>query len=279
LSQHRCVYIYQAGDKKVLRGEYKIGDQCNATARNAEKTNSLCGGHFRKWNKINNPQVNAEIASKQSESLRASRRAVEQKNKDIVENSNNILTETAQEILQVLGKNEKYDLVYEYSLLKRLNANPQQESYSEKFAFAMWLNTPEHSRTPKTIEEVPDILGVQLVTLSLWRRSPELVRIMNNKARESFCRAYGYITEKLLERVAGGSEKAMDVGLKHIKEIEAEIGANSRSTPAAPKLLDEAKKINESGIDRFVGVANQVKKIANYDALINGNVKPNDTVQ
>jgi hypothetical protein len=237
----------------------------------------FCGGHLKRWNMTNDPKANAEAGRLQSESLRASRKLAIDKNKGIVESSNAILTETAQEILQVLGKNEKYDLVYEYSLLKRLNPNPQRESYTEKFAFALWLNTPESARTPKTIEEVPEILGVTLVTLASWRRSPEIVRIINNKARESFCRSYGYTTEKLLERVAAGSEKAIDVALKHIKEIEAEMGAKGKSAPVDATLLDQARKINEgSDVSRFVGVANQAKKIAIYDSLLNGNVKPND---
>jgi hypothetical protein len=277
MSQKRCAYIYATGDKLVLSGKYKVGEQCVAQCRNVELTQGFCYGHFKKWNKENNPDVNAKAGRKQSDSLRASAQKARDRNREIVDNLNDNLTDIDQEVLQVLGKNEKCDLIYEYSILKRLNPNPQSESYAEKFAFAIWLNTPESKRTPTTIEEVPEILGVSIYSLNSWRRSPELVRIFNNKAKQSFVGSLPWIHDKLLKRVAGGSEKAMDVSIKIIKEYETEMGAKTKTAQVGQKLLDEAKTINEtSGTDRFVGVANQVKKVAAYDMLVNGNVKPND---
>jgi len=277
MSQHRCAYIYVEGDELVLSGKYKVGEQCVATSRNVEAMRGFCGGHFRKWNKENDPEVIKAISAKQGESLRKSRDKAREKNKEIVENSENNLNDIDKEVLQVLGKNEKCDLVHEYSFLKRLNSNPQSESYAEKFAFAMWLNTPEVSRTPETMDEVAQILGVSVYSLSLWRRSPELVRIFNNKAKQSFIGSLPWVHSKLLKRVATGSEKAMDVSIKIIKEYEVEIGETAKKEKVEPKLLDEARKINEGGeANKFIGVANQVKKVAAYDMLVNGNVKPND---
>jgi hypothetical protein len=276
VSQKRCAYIYAAGDKLVLKGKYQVGEQCVAQCRNVELTQGFCYGHFKNWNKKNNPDVNAKAGRKQSDSLRASAQKARDRNREIVDSLNDNLTDIDREVLQVLGKNETCDLVHDYSVLKVLNPGPQSESYAEKFAFAIWLNTPESKRTPTTIEEVPEILGVSIYTLSLWRKSPELVRIFNNKAKQSFVGALPWIHSKLLNRVAGGSEKAMDVSIKIIKEYEVEMGANVKQAKVDPLLLDEAKKINEGDAGRFFGVANQAKKAANYDLLVSGDVKPND---
>lgn len=277
MSQSRCAYIYAAGDKGVLSGKYKIGDRCVAYCRNVEKLSGFCYGHFKKWNMANNPEVNAAAGRLQSESLRARKKKAVEKNKEIVENANEVLNDIDKEILAVLGKTETCDLVYEYSLARAHNINPQTEKYAEKFAFAMWLNTPESKRTPKTIEEAAEILGVAIVTLALWRRSPELVRIFNSKAKQSFMGTLPWVHQKLLKRVYDGSEKAMDVSIKIIKEYESESGQNSKPLPTSPEMLNEAMKINEgSDVSRLTGVANQVKKVVNYNAMLNGNVKPND---
>jgi len=273
--------LYRPGDKKVKKGEYKVGDQCFATARAVEKTHGFCGGHFKKWNKENDPEANVASGKKRSATSQKKRQEVVEKNREIVENSNNTLNEKTKEILGVLGKNEKYDLIYEYSLMKSLNIDPQKEKYAEKFAFALWLNTPEAMRMPKTMEEAAEILGVVMVTLAMWRRSPEITRIINDKARESHCRSYPYIFEKLLEQVALGSERAMDIGLKHIKELEAEMAGNKSKLPnISEKLIEEARRSTEgTSSDRLTGVANIVKKVVIYDSMIAGNIKPNDTVQ
>lgn len=277
----RCKYIFEAGDKQVMDGKKQIGEQCSSLIYPTENNMGFCGGHLKKYNRIHNPEKNAEIGRKQSDTARANRLNAIHKNKEIVDNCNDTLSEKTKEIMRVLGKQEKYDLISEYSTIKVLNPSPLSEKYAEKFAFAMWMNTPEMSRTPKTVEEVAPILGVSVSTLALWRRSPELVKIVNDKATEAAIACYPYVWEKLMERVHDGSERAMVDALKHIKELITERGGKPKPLDLSPSLLDEARKINETGSPiKVIGVTDKAKKADIYDALVNGDIKPtNETVQ
>ena len=46
--------------------------------------------------------------------------------------------------------------------------------------FGIWLGLPENSRVPKTQEELAKQLGVTKVTLSNWKKSPEVQEIARN---------------------------------------------------------------------------------------------------
>lgn len=273
----RCPYQFKAEDKPVQDGRRQIGEVCAAYSGKKEY-----GGHCFP-HAVHLGLVPQDVIEKKNAKLRETHRKkmenVSKFAKANLEKSSNDLSDTTKEILNVMGKNEAYDLSYEYALLKRLNPEPQNEAYAEKFAFAMWLNTPESARTPKTLLEAAQILGVMETTLALWRRSPELVRIFNNKAKETACRSYPYIIEKALERVSSGSERAMEILLKHIKEIQAESEPKARIMPMPAALLDEAKAINADGRpNKIEGVANHATKAVQYDSLLNGDVKA-DTVQ
>lgn len=269
----KCPYIFKAEDKPVKDGKRQIGEVCNSFS-GKKAYGGYCFPHAFHLGLV--PQ---EVIDKRSERMRETHRKkvarATARSKEVLEKSSDSFTETTRKILDVLGKNESYDLGYEYALLKRLNPEPQNEAYAEKFAFAMWLNTPESVRTPKTLPEAAQILGVVEITLALWRRSPELVRIFNSKARETACRSYPYIIEKALERVATGSERAMEILLKHIKEIQADNEPKSKIMPLPAGMLDEAKRINsDNNIQKVDGVANHATKAAAYDALTEGNIKP-----
>lgn len=273
----RCPYQYAADDKPVLGGRRKIGEVCNSL-QGKKSWGGFCFPHAAKMGMVPK-EIMDEKANKIRETHRLKMARIVKHSKETLEKSSNDLTETTKEILSVMGKNEAYDLTYEYALLKKLNPEPQNEAYAEKFAFAMWLNTPESVRTPKELAEAAKILGVVETTLALWRRSPELVRIFNNKAKETACRSYPYIIEKALERVASGSERAMEILLKHIKEIQADSEPKSKIPMLSPALLAEAKDINADGRPNKIElVADQTIKAAQYDAMTDGNVKV-ETVQ
>jgi hypothetical protein len=273
----RCPYQFKAEDKPVQDGRRQIGEVCNAPS-GKKSYGGNCFPHA-----VHLGLVPQDVIDKKNEKLRETHRKkmarISARSKENLEKSSDNLSETTKEILGVMGKNDPYDLSYEYALLKQLNPEPQNEKYAEKFAFAMWLNTPESVREPKSLLEAATILGVAEPTLALWRRSPELVRIFNNKAKETACRSYPYIIEKALERVAVGSERAMDILLKHIKEIQADTEPKSKIPLLSAALIAEAKNINEDGkTSKIEGVANHTLKAAQYDALTDGAVKV-DTVQ
>ncbi len=276
----QCSYIYAEGDTAVKSGKYKVGDRCGSL-RASEKTHWLCGGHLRQWNKINDPEYNQRIAANQKISLKKSREKAQETNKVIVENSKEKLGEQTTSILGVLNKNANIDLEKEYLILKNLKQDPTQENYSEKYAFALWLNAPETCRTPKTIEEVAGVLGVAPYTLSQWRRSPEIVRIINNDTKQVALRMYPWVLEKLFEGVGRGDKGFTDIALKHIKEIEAATETGKQNFNLSDKLKEEAARIANNGTgQRAMGVVDKAQKVVNFDALMAGSVKPEgETVQ
>jgi hypothetical protein len=275
----QCAHIFQVGDPKVKDGTRKEGERCTGMYA-SEKTHGLCGGHYRAWCSKNEPETNRAHTEKQKQTMLAHNKKVKEKNNEVITNIEEKLSETSKEILRVMGKNESYDLEYEYSLLRCLNPRPEIENYTEKFAFALWLNTPEPKRTPKTVDEAAQILGFNILTLTLWRRSPELVNIYNVKAKESVLRCYPYLIEKALENVSRGNERSLDIMLKHVKELENEKKDKSKF-PLLPKdLIEESKVVMADGNTGMLrGVANAVNKTAQLNSLLNGDIKPNETVQ
>ena len=274
-----CTYIYKETDKKVIAGKVKTGDQCGC-CRATESTRWLCGGHYTKWLSENEPEKLAEARKKQRESLTKYHKKLRDRNKEIFENRQTEISGETKEIVDAIGLGVEFDLAQEYAIYKQLNIDPTMEHYDEKFAFAMWLNTPEPKRTPKNIKDVPGILGVSEVTLQLWRRSPELSRIMTSKTREIVSTSYKLVWEKLMERVKAGDPRCFDIALKHIKEVLAVDENKSKFPPLPQEVLDQSKKICADGTANMLkGVSNQATKTAAYDALLNGNVKPDETVQ
>jgi hypothetical protein len=276
----QCTYIYGPGDASVKSGKYKVGDRC-ASLRASEKTHWLCGGHLKQYNRINDPEYNRKAAEKQKVTLKKSREKAKKTNQVIVDNIQEKLDGQTASILGVLNKNANIDLEKEYLILKNLKQDPTQENYSEKYAFALWLNAPETCRTPKTIEEVAGILGVAPYTLSQWRRSPEIVRIINNDTKQVALRMYPWVLEKLFEGVGRGDKGFTDIALKHIKEIEAATETGKQNFNLSDKLKEEAARIANDGTgQRAMGVVDKAQKVVNFDALIAGRVKPEgETVQ
>lgn len=275
----QCRHVFAAGDPKVKDGTRKEGERCGGSYA-SEKTHWLCGGHYRAWCAINEPDKNRAFTEKHKQGMAEHNKKVKEKNAEVIESGEEKLSEISKEVLQILGKNEPYDLEYEYSLLRGLNPRPEIENYTEKFAFALWLNTPEPKRTPKTIDEAAQILGFNKLTLALWRRSPELVNIFNTKARESALRCYPYLIEKALENVSRGNERSLDIMLKHVKELENEKKEKSTFPKLSQEQVDEAKTITADGNTGMLrGVAQAVNKTAQFDNLLKGNIKSNETVQ
>ena len=276
----RCQYRYKEGDKSVISGKYKVGDQCESL-RTSERSHYLCGGHLRQYNKINDPEYNQKIAAKQKVTLKKSREKAQKTNAAIVEHQQEKLSDNTKDILSVMNKNAFIDLEKEYLILKNLKQDPTQENYSEKYAFALWLNAPETKRTPQTIEEVAGILGVAPYTLSQWRRSPEIVRIINNDTKQVALRMYPWVLEKLFEGVGRGDKGFTDIALKHIKEIESTTDTGKKNFNLPDHLKKEAAEICNDGTGhRAMGVVDKAQKVANFDALMAGTVKPEgETVQ
>ncbi len=276
----RCQYRFKEGDKKVLSGEVKVGDQC-AGLRASEKSHGLCGGHLRQYNRLNDPEYNRKIYEKQKISLKKSRDKAKQTNKEIVENSREILGEQTYGILKRMAAPKEIDLVREYLILKNLKQDPTQENYAEKYAFALWLNAPEQSRTPKDLAEVAKILGVTDFTLGVWRRSADIVRITTEDTKQTALRDYNYVWEKVMEGVARGDKGFSDMALKHIKELLAANDVGGKAADLPQHLKEEAAKICEaSAISRATGVVSKAQKATNYDALMAGDIKPNgETIQ
>ena len=270
----RCQYKYVAGDKPVISGKYQIGDQCTRTSV-GDETHGFCFGHFKKWNKVNDPEANSKLSAKQKETMRRHNKKRDKKNKEINDEAKEKLVQEAQGILDAMGLNDEYDLLKEYTICKALNANPTQEKFAEKFAFAMWLDTAQALRTPKTLEEICVILNVGMFTLSLWKRSPEINRMINDKTREVVSKSYKYVWYKVLEGVDLGDPRSKDIALKHIKEV-MDKKEQKNTFPDIPQHLVEQATGATGKLDN---VANQVLKAAAYDSLVTGNVKPNDTVQ
>jgi hypothetical protein len=279
LRMSQCTKILDTGDPKVKDGTRKEGERCTGMYA-SEKTHGLCGGHYRAWCSKNEPETNRVHTEKQKQTMLAHNRKVKEKHTEIIENSEAELSKDAKEILPAMKKTEPYDLVKEYALLRQLNVRPEIENYTEKFAFALWLKTPESYRTPETMEEVAGILGFSVLTLSLWRRSPELTKIFNMNARESALSCYPLVWERLMEAVNRGSERAMDLALKHLKELESAKAEKSTFPKLSQELVDEAKTITADGNTGMLrGVANAVNKTAQLNNLLNGDIKPNETVQ
>ena len=270
----RCQYKYVAGDGPVLSGKYQIGDQC--TRKSVGKENhGLCFGHFKKWNKINDPAANKKLTAKQKETMLRHNKKREQKNKEIMSEEAEAMSKEALEVLHVMKADKEFDLAEEYVYCKALNLRPDQEKFVEKFVFALWLDTAAKLRIPKTFDEVCEILNVSIYTLNLWKRSPEIARMINEHVEGIVRGSLKWVISKVLLGVALGDQKSRDSMLKYIERIEEKTESKNKF-PDLPKHLVKEAADAKGKLDN---VANQVLKAAAYDSLTTGNVKPNDTVQ
>lgn len=265
----------------VRKGKKVVGEQCNSM-RASEDTQGFCYGHYMNWCKVNAPEVVKEKELKR----RASHAEFHEKRKTpwsrTVKKGDKAamvpLPEDAtvrEQVLKVMGFGQAFDLEVEYSLYKELGMGKGQENYDEMFAYALWLDSPANLRSPRDKEGVSKVLGVSIHTLLMWERSPNLHDIRIKKLDTIFDNGYKLFLEKLMEGVALGDTKFMQIYQAMMKERKEKV----ESRPSLPQLPDALKKqVDEAAGDNpFVTVRSQTKpaeQAAVFNAMANGSLKP-----
>jgi len=134
--------------------------------------------------------------------------------------------------------NDPCDLAAEYAIFKTLNMNPSYEHYDEKMAFAKWLRTPVHLRTPQIIEDAAKILGVSANILFAWKTAPDVVRFINKEAENRALSMLPFVMYKL----GCGIDRGDTSSIKLYKEWYYEKMAKSDKKEKTLDLSDEMQK-------------------------------------
>jgi hypothetical protein len=270
----QCEWIYGPDDEAVKCGNKQPGDRCQSMYGSAAQ-HGYCSGHYRNWCENNNPELLKAEHEK-------ARKTNEEKKAKAVKHNEAIMDEAvrddnvygiSQDAIRALGLDEDFDLEKNYALYKQLNLDPTQDRYDEKFAFACWLDTPEHKKTPKTIEEAAKILGCHPQTLQVWRNSKEVLRILSDNTESRLLRADRLVSYKMTDGALKREAKLLDLFKKNIKEIKDRQDAKPKRPPITEDHIREANEIVDKQPFIMKGSAGQAEKNLLMENMAAGNLE------
>lgn len=114
------------------------------------------------------------------------------------------------------------------------------EELEPKDKFVIWLSVPPAARRPKTQAALAELIGVNAVTLSKWRHSPEVADQVNAASRR-------YVSGRLSELIAAVFDDAVR-GDRHAREMVFKyiLGWDERA-PVAPAFNDNRTQVFVGG--------------------------------
>lgn len=202
-----CKYTYTAEDKLVQEGKKKVGEVCNSVL-GSKDYDGYCTPHAKKMGTY--PQDKWDEEKKRGgETNRSNRVKRMEKAAEEVNGKNGGDSIINQRVLEAMNLNDPFDLKTEYAIFVATNPNPGYVRYNEKMAYARWLRTPAHIRTPQTTEEAAEILGVSFMTLSNWKSHPDIIRFINEDMESRFMSLFPFAMYKLACRIDSGDTQSI----------------------------------------------------------------------
>jgi len=231
-----CKHVYTAEDEPVKAGRRKVGEVCNST-HGSERYGGYCAPHAKQHRTI--PQEEWDEENKKRSEAKRSKRLEHMENVAATINGKDSETPYVNKnVLDAMNLNEPCDLKTEYAIFCATNPNPTFVKYNEKMAFARWIRTPAHLRTPQTTEEAADILGITSKTLNCWRTSPDVIRFINEDTENRFLGLYPFAMYKLGCRIDNGDVQ----GIKLYKEWYEEKMARANKKEVRLDIPEDLQK-------------------------------------
>lgn len=252
-----CPYIFKEDDKAVRDGRRQAGEVCGIPYATA-KYGGFCQGHAR---------AQGLIPKEKLDEQQANRTAGIRKRIEKISSGGNtdVLTESGESpyvnsnVLEAMNLNDPCDLKAEYAVFKALNINPGYEQYDEKMAYARWLRTPKHLRTPQTTEEAAEILGVTARCLYVWKTAPDVVRFINKDAENRALCMFPFTMYKLGCRIDQGDAQAIKLYKDWYAEKTASLEKSVKTLDLDPELEREALEYGEATgkVNRHVSLVSE----------------------
>jgi len=132
-------------------------------------------------------------------------------------------------------------------------SNKRRESEREQFA--IWLGMPPEHRHPKTEADLAEKLGVTTVTLSNWKKDPDVKALAQNAIRILGGNEMYAITQALIEESKQGKVKAIELYLKWQGQLAQE---KKTELPPVIKVEYATKDRRDDDKDRGSSQANGV---------------------
>ncbi len=241
----KCIYIFRAGDPSVNKGKHQVGDGCGAIASHPD---GYCNGHALQFGLVSREKRDETIA-KTIETIKQRRLSDAEAStvKTIIQETekNPRTSMVDEEILDILGINRPYGLVDDYNVQKEIIEHPEEVNYAKKICFARWLETRESKRTPKTLEEVAEILGVTTVCLKNWHGGPFVKRFATENMKNRIDRSQLFAEYHLLERIRDRSDAANATWHKYYYEPN-KTKENNKAAEIPEHLKDEATEVEKT---------------------------------
>lgn len=118
------------------------------------------------------------------------------------------LSET--EILDAL-KAEPYDVSKGFVLANAQNPLPNVDRGVEKYVFARWLVADKGQRSPQSVDEVSELIGVPVSTLDAWVSRGDLLDIFEVHRKRDLRKVGRLIDTVLLEKASNGEKWAIEL--------------------------------------------------------------------
>jgi hypothetical protein len=238
-----CTYIFREGDKLVVSGKRAIGEVCGLRFGRKEY-GGYCSGHARLMGTM------PEEALRKEQERRAATKEEQRERKEIAtgkvaEGTESVAGENPRlnaSVLDAMGLKDPCDLQTVYDEFVAVPNGPTYESYNEKMAFARWLESPMHLRTPKTIEAAAVILGVSPKTLFVWKSLPEVIDFINMDTEKRALGMFPLAMYKLGVNIDRGDVKSIQTLMEYCekKSIENNKKRKGMNIPAdMTKIADD----------------------------------------
>ncbi len=255
-----CPYIFKADDPAVKFGKRVVGEVCRSD-RGSPKYNGFCAGHARQAGLIT-PEQTAEATQKRLENIKKTREKINENVKNAVNNASegSPINKT---VLEAMNLNDPCDLASEYAIFKTLNQNPSYENYDEKMAFARWLRTPQHLRTPQIIEDAAKILGVSAYVLFAWKTAPDVVRFINMETENRALCMFPFAMYKLGCGIDRGDTTSIKLYREWYEEKMASLKKTEKTLNLSPELEREAAEYRAA-----TGITNRGKSLASERNMV-----------
>lgn len=252
-----CLYVFKEGDKPVVKGIVKVGDQCRVgPVSKGEAAGKYCYGHAMSMGLV--PQSEKDEAARRrretNRNMTTEDRKRGRRNRAFDDTNNEAKGKSKKddykpdessmvdvEILDYLGVNQDYDATKDYGIQKELNEHPETDDYAKKICLARWMEAKKGHRIPENIEDLAVILDVSVFTLGNWRHSRFVTELLADDIRHRATKMEQFVVYHLGVAIKKGDLKAVELYQKYYaaKPVEKE----TTKSPRLPKdLQDEAEK-------------------------------------
>jgi hypothetical protein len=244
-----CPYIFREGDKLVVSGKKEIGEVCGLRFGRKEY-GGYCPGHARLMGTM------PEEALKKEQERRAATKEEQRERKEIA--TENVVKATESvggenprlnaSVLDAMGLKDPCDLqtVYDEFMAVPNKPSATYESHNEKMAFARWLESPVHLRTPKTMEGAAKILGVTTKTLFVWKSLPEVIDFINMDTEKRALGMFPLAMYKLGVNIDRGDVKSIQTLMEYCEKKSIENNKKKKGMNIPIEMLEVANDFARS---------------------------------